>query len=104
MKKIAAYAEVHTMDMVPHGLRSWLGMASAFHVDMAVPNFFAQESGLFGPDEMAGLEWDVTIRDGYAYLGGSPGLGVTVHEADAKPFACFERPHWQRADGTLQDW
>ena len=70
MKKIADYAEAHYLDMVPHGLRSVVGMMSAFHVDMATPNFLVQESGLFhGSNEY--MEWDAEIRDGYCHLGDS---------------------------------
>lgn len=103
MKKIAAYAEAHYMDMVPHGLRSVVGMMSAFHVDMAVPNFFVQESGLFENNE-GYMEWDAEIKDGYCYLGNSPGLGVTIHEDRLIPFKSSERPHWRKSDGSVQDW
>ncbi len=103
MRKIANYAETHHMDMVPHGLRSKVGMMSAFHVDMAIPNFFVQECGLFDVRH-DGIEWDIEIKEGYGYLGNSPGLGVTIHEDRAAPFVGFEHPHWRRADGSVQPW
>lgn len=108
MKKIAAYAETVHMDMVPHGLRTGIGMMSAFHVDISVPNFFVQEQGLFDFERLHGddlfVECDMELRDGYCYLGDAPGLGITVHEKNQSEFICFERPHWRRPDGSVQDW
>lgn len=108
MKKIAIYAEAHHMDMVPHGLRTHIGMMSAHHVNMSTPNFLVQEQGLFEGDyaesDNGFIECDVTYKDGYCYLGDSPGLGITVHEEKATPFVCFERPHWRKPDGSVQDW
>ena len=108
MKKIAVYAESAHMDMVPHGLRTFIGMMSAFHVDISVPNFFVQEQGLFDFEHSRGgdlfIECDMELKDGYCYLGDTPGLGITVHEDQKKKFICFERPHWRRPDGSVQDW
>ena len=108
MKKIAVYAESAHMDMVPHGLRTFIGMMSAFHVDISTPNFFVQEQGLFDFEHYRGgdlfIECDMELKDGYCYLGDTPGLGITVHEDQKKKFICFERPHWRRPDGSVQDW
>lgn len=109
MKKIAIYAESAHMDMVPHGLRTPVGMMSAFHVNLSTPNFYAQEQGLFENDHQDGslqlaIESDMSIREGFCYLGDSPGLGITVHEEKQTEFVCFERPHWRKTDGTVQDW
>ena len=108
MKKIAVYAESAHMDMVPHGLRTHIGMMSAFQVDISSPNFLVQEQGLFDFESYRGdqlfIEADMEIRDGYCYLGDTPGLGITVHEEKQSEFICFERPHWRRPDGSVQDW
>lgn len=108
MKKIAVYAESAHMDMVPHGLRTFIGMMSAFHVDISTPNFFVQEQGLFDFEYCRGgdlfIECDMELKDGYCYLGDTPGLGITVHEYRKKKFIGFERPHWRRPDGSVQDW
>ncbi len=109
MKKIAVYAETAHMDMVPHGLRTPVGMMSAFHVNMSTPNFYVQEQGLFEFDYDdavlgAAIEADMQIKDGFCYLGNSPGLGVVVHEDKQTEFTGFERPHWRSVDGTVQDW
>lgn len=108
MKKIAIYAEAHHMDMVPHGLRTPIGMMSAHHVNISTPNFSVQEQGLFEGDylmsNMDFIECDMHFKDGYCYLGDSPGLGVFVNEEKQSPFVCFERPHWRKKDGGVQDW
>lgn len=108
LKKIAVYAESAHMDIVPHGLRTLIGMMSAFHVDISTPNFMVQEQGLFDFEKLHGnelfIEADMEIKDGYCYLGDTPGLGITVHESRKSEFICFERPHWRRTDGSVQDW
>lgn len=108
MKKIAVYAEAHHMEMVPHGLRSLAGMMSAFHVDLTTPNFLVQEQGLFEntrrTEETVFIEADVSYKDGFCKIGDTPGLGIAVHEENQPRFVCFERPHWRREDGTVQDW
>ncbi len=108
LKKIAVYAESAHMDIVPHGLRTFAGMMSAFHVDISTPNFFVQEQGLFPFEQPHGkdnfIECDIEILDGYVLLGDTPGLGITVHEDRQSNFAGFERPHWRRPDGSVQDW
>lgn len=109
MKKIAVYAETAHMDMVPHGLRTPVGMMSAFHVNISSPNFYVQEQGLFEHDYssdvlQSAIHADMTIKDGFCYLGDSPGLGIEVDESKQTEFVFFERPHWRTIDGTVQDW
>jgi len=103
MKKIAAYAEAHYMEMVPHGLPSMAGMMAALHLDLATPNFIVQEAGLFRgvPPH---LTCDFEFKDGWITLGDSPGLGITLHEDHLEPFEMREHPHLRREDGTVQDW
>jgi L-alanine-DL-glutamate epimerase-like enolase superfamily enzyme len=103
MKKIAAYGEAHYIEMVPHGLPSEVGMMAVFHMDSAIPNFFMQESGLFGKTSEH-LEVDAVFKDGFMYVGNEPGLGVKLDESKCKPFSSYEHPHWRREDGTVQDW
>lgn len=103
MRKTAMYGETHYMDMVPHGLPSMVGMMAAFHVDMATPNFYVQESGLFaeiGPH----LTVDAEFKDGFYILGDSAGLGVTLDESRCLPYRAYEHPHWRKEDGMVQSW
>ena len=103
MCKISAYGEAHYLEMVPHGLPSAVGMMAAFHVDLATPNFFMQESGLYG-NIGEHLEVDAAFKDGFMIIGNEPGLGVKFDESKCKPFSTYEHPHWRREDGTVQDW
>jgi mannonate dehydratase len=89
--------------MVPHGLPSEAGMMAVFHMDIATPNFFMQESGLFGKVSDH-LEVDAVFKDGFIYVGNEPGLGLKLDESKCKPFSTYEHPHWRREDGTVQDW
>ena len=103
MRKIAAYGETHYLEMAPHGLPSPIGMMAVFHVDLATPNFYVQEGGLFrniGPH----LTVDAEFKDGFMIVGNQPGLGVKLDESKCPPFATYEHPHWRREDGTVQDW
>ena len=103
MRKIAIYGETHYIEMVPHGLPSPIGMMAAFHLDMATPNMFAQENGLYrdaGPHFII----DAEFKDGFVTIGDSPGLGVMLDESKCPPFSTYEHPHWRREDGSVQDW
>jgi len=103
MRKIAAYGETHYLEMVPHGLPSMIGMMAAFHVDMATPNFYVQEHGLFS-DDGSYISADFEYKDGFCTIGDTPGLGVSIDESKCLPFKSTEFPHWRREDGTVQDW
>jgi L-alanine-DL-glutamate epimerase-like enolase superfamily enzyme len=103
MRKTAAYAEAHYMEMVPHGLPSAAGMMAALHTDMATPNFCMQESGLYSEMNRC-LRVDAEFKDGFMYLGDAPGLGITLDDTKCEPFHNAEHPHWRREDGTVQDW
>ena len=104
MRKIAVYGETHYMEMAPHGLPSPIGMMAAFHVDMAIPNLYVQENGLYNNNFGPHLKIDAEIKDGFVTIGDSPGLGVTLDESKCPPFSTYEHPHWRREDGTVQDW
>ena len=103
MRKIAAYGETHYLEMVPHGLPSLVGMMAALHVDMATPNFYVQECGLYS-DDGAYLSVDGELKDGFYTIGDSPGLGIAIDESKCLPFSSPEFPHWRREDGSVQDW
>ena len=103
MRKTAIYGETHYIEMVPHGLPSPIGMMAAFHLDMATPNLFAQENGLYR-DAGPHFTIDAEYKNGFVTIGDSPGLGVTLDESKCPPFSTYEHPHWRREDGSVQDW
>ena len=102
MRKIAAYAEAHYMEMAPHGVHH-AGFMGVLHMDFATPNFAVQEDwmSLTHPEW---LDYDVTLTDGYLTMADRPGLGVTLIESELRPFIMAEHPHWRRSDGSVQDW
>lgn len=101
--KIAHYAETHYIDMIPHGLPSPIGQMAALHCDLAVTNFAMQEKGLYMPD-IPFIHADMEYKDGYITLGNQPGIGITLDEDALAPIRHYEHPHWQRNDGSVQDW
>jgi len=73
----------------------WRGgsvLLSALHCDLAIPNFCAQEAGLFSGGQEH-LAYDAELKDGWYYLGATPGLGGTLREDKVKPFVMREYPH-----------
>ena len=102
MKKIAAYAEAHYMEMVPHGVPH-VGFLAAMHLNFATPNFYCQENWISGakPEH---LKYDVTFENGFLHIGDAPGLGIELIKDKLSPFVMREHPHWRREDGTVQDW
>jgi len=104
MRKTAIYGETHYMEMVPHGIPSPIGQMAAYQLDMATPNLYIQEKGLFRDDGFPHITIDAEYKDGCIVVGDSPGLGVTLDENNCPPISLFEHPHWRREDGTVQDW
>jgi galactonate dehydratase len=89
-RKIAALAEAHAVDVVPHNPLSPLSLVACLQIDAAVPNFAIQEFpaetggvGLRDGDMVTGLAAPV---DGFLELPRGPGLGVElVREAKTRP-------------------
>ena len=102
MMKIAAYAEAHYIETVPHGVPA-VGFMAAMHCDFATANFNCQENWLpeICPEH---LDYDASFQDGYLVMGDRPGLGREVFEEKCRPFSMQEHPHWRRSDGSVQDW
>jgi galactonate dehydratase len=78
-KKIAAMAEVASMNVAPHNPNGPLALAQSAHVAAAIPNFAILET-LGSPEWHAAcdetLRAPLVIRDGYLELPTGPGLGV----------------------------
>lgn len=102
MKKIAACAEAHYIELVPHGVHH-AGFLAAMHVDFAASNFAVQEDWI-SQSHPAWLDYDVTLKDGYLTMGDRPGLGVTLIESELVPFTLSEHPRFHRSDGSVTDW
>ena len=105
MRNIAAYADAHYMQMVPHGVPQ-VGFLAAMHVDFSTPNFACQEDWITDREKKHDwLDYDVKFEDGYLTMADRPGLGIDVDESvlgTECPQSGF--PHWRQPDGSVQDW
>jgi galactonate dehydratase len=96
-KKVAAMAEAHNIQIVPHNPLSPIGLAACLHVAAAVPNFAIQEystgfeSGEFhstgshlGSDIVDAVP---QVIDGFVDIPTLPGLGVNLlpHATSIRP-------------------
>ena len=105
-RKIAASAETHYQEIVPHCARGPLLELATLHFSFATPNLAVQES-------TGGPEWwnDILpgIGDfdrGWVTAPEKPGLGVELVEeaANAHPRVQRQMPRWRKPDGSVQDW
>ena len=94
MRKIAAIAEAHYVDVAPHNPMSPLATAVNVQFAAATPNFLVLEYILPGNAEWKDwVDEPYLPKDGYLELRNRPGLGVEVNE---KAITGNEYIHWQR--------
>ena len=103
IRRIAAMAEVFGVPVAPHNPLGPVAMAASVHAAAAMPNFltleYCRRSPLFHQVQKHGIE----IRDGFAELPGTPGLGIELDESliERHPYQPMPRRLWIRADGTI---
>ncbi len=115
--KVAGWAEAHYIDLMPHNPLGPVCTAATIHLAAAVPNFAwlevraTQTENLYYGDRGvndADVLFPVQPRlDGNAFpVLDTPGLGVEIDEerAQAQTWQFWEAPHWQRTDGSVQNW
>jgi galactonate dehydratase len=109
LRKIAALAEAHFIDVAPHHGNSEVTTLASLHVDVCTPNCVIQERPLpspLAPELFGGV---VEVVDGHAAPPTRPGLGFDLDEAVAArhPYAPeHERTGRARltwADGSIAD-
>ena len=109
--KVAAWAEAHYIDLMPHNPLGPVCTAATVHLAAAVPNFAWLEVRT-SPSENLGFD-DSELFPLQPRLAGSsflvpstPGLGIEVDEdlAKAQAFKFWEAPHWRRTDGSVTNW
>ena len=109
--KVAAMAEAHYIDLMPHNPLGPICTAATVHLAAAVPNFSWMEIRESPTEEPQ--FYDKTIFPCQLKLHGdrilvpeSPGLGVSFNEEAAKEqkFKFWEAPHLSRADGSHTNW
>jgi galactonate dehydratase len=110
--KIAALAETHYIDLMPHCPLGPVGTAASAHLCLAVPNVSWLEIRA-SPTEPAALFFDPEIYPRQLLQAGpvmhaptGPGLGVDVNEDAVREaaFRFFEPPHLRRPDGSVTNW
>lgn len=107
-RKIAILAETFNAQVALHGAPDTAPIAHAanIHLDLAIPNFGAQEMCTF-PDEIVEVfRCGTSVQDGYLNVTDAPGLGVEIDEAAAAryPYQAGYLPTMRRADGSVHDW
>ncbi|MBX2878269.1 MAG: mandelate racemase/muconate lactonizing enzyme family protein [Saprospiraceae bacterium] len=110
-KKVAAMAEAHYIDLMPHNPLGPICTAASIHLAAACPNFAWLEE-INTPAEQAGTN-DPNFYPVQASLTGDryqvpdgPGLGVEFNEelAQQEEFQLTEVPHLRRKDGSFTNW
>ncbi|MBI1773940.1 MAG: galactokinase [Proteobacteria bacterium] len=107
-KKIAAIAEAHDAQIVPHNPLSPVGLAACLQLAACIPNFAIQEypsddAGIMqGNGMFTGLS---TPRRGFIDIPGGPGLGIELVADVERRFPPVERPIQMRPhyDGSVVD-
>jgi galactonate dehydratase len=109
--KIAALAEAHYLDLMPHNPLGPICTAATAHLATAIPNFAWLEVRET-PSEDERVSDDALYRgipemDGsFLLLSDQPGHGVVVNEdeLDRRDTDWFEPPHLHRRDGSFTNW
>lgn len=109
--KIAAMAEAHYIDLMPHNPLGPICTAATMHLAAAVPNFAwlevrvsPTEPGKFSDPDIFPVQ---PVQDGPRLIvSDTPGLGVDVNEelVIKQAFAFWEAPHLRRRDGSYTNW
>ena len=109
--KVAAMAEAHYIDLMPHNPIGPICTAASLHLAAASPNFGWMEE-LHTPVENPGFDNpkyypQQPVMEGSRYiLPSSPGLGVEFNEelASKTTFKMVETPRLKRKDGSFTNW
>lgn len=113
--RIATGAEVYDVQIAPHCPLGPVALAACLQLDLAVPNFYAQEQGL-NLHYAGSADLDILLNpevlalvDGHIPRLTGPGLGVTVNE-DLVRSRVVEgtlepgSPVWTYPDGSFAEW
>jgi galactonate dehydratase len=113
MKKIAAFAEVYGVSLVPHNTQGPLAYAACLHAAFTIDNLAAVEAAYANPEnrdprlEALVKPWPDCV-EGYSSPPPGPGLGVAVDEEKlGEAEAAFReqvQPRLRAFDGSVRDW
>lgn len=108
LRRIADYAAVHNVRMGCHGATdlSPVCMGASLHLNLAIPNFGAQEYMRHTAETDAVFPHAYRFADGYLHPGETPGHGVDIDEklAATFPYRRAYLPVNRLEDGTLWHW
>jgi galactonate dehydratase len=116
-RKVAAIADAHYVQMVPHNPFSPIATAAYAHYGVTLPNLLLQEYTDDYEQPKRGLvDEPLELRNGALWLGDKPGMGVELQQHVLERSAELMKLHpkdrpipWtnpvlQRRDGALSDW
>lgn len=107
-RKVAALAELHYIDMMPHNPLGPITTAASIHYGLATSNFaYLEYQHLIARHTDADLFPETIEIEGASFpKPTAPGLGVTFdHELAAeRAFEFWDAPRWRRRDGSYQNW
>jgi mannonate dehydratase len=108
LRRIADLASLYQIRTGCHGATdlSPVTMGTALHFDTWVPNFGIQEYMRHTPETDEVFPHDYTFRDGFLYVGETPGHGVDINEELAAKYPYDQRqlPIARLEDGTMWNW
>lgn len=107
MKKIAALAETHMVNLIPHNNAGPLGSAASVHAALSIPNVYLLEAGGMGGDGHTTIVGPYPkVVDGYAYPPEGPGMGVWFDDAlaESTPLKSHLQPRLKALDGSVRDF
>jgi galactonate dehydratase len=113
--RIATTAEVYDVQIAPHSPLGPVALAACLQVDVAVPNFLAQEQSInfhrADARDRAFLKNPDVLRpvNGYVPRLAGPGLGIEVDEDSVRKAVATgaldeASPVWSYPDGSFAEW
>ncbi|MEO8396139.1 MAG: mandelate racemase/muconate lactonizing enzyme family protein, partial [Chloroflexota bacterium] len=109
--KVAALAEAHYIDLMPHNPLGPVCTAATIHLSAAVTNFAWLEVRTSPTENLNFYDGDLfpvqpKLDGAFFPVGDAPGLGVEVNEelAQKHAFKFWEAPHLHRHDGSFTNW
>jgi galactonate dehydratase len=109
--KVAAMAEAHYIDLMPHNPLGPICTAATIHLSAAVPNFAWLEVRTSPTENLNFYDKDLFpvqphLQGAFFPVLDTPGLGIEVNEelARKQAFKFWEAPHLHRRDGSFTNW
>lgn len=107
--KVAAIAEAHYIDIMPHDPLGPICTAATNHFCTAVPNLFCTEIANYSTDKTDHdriFTGRPVAQNCVFPVSDSPGIGIDVDETclTEKPFEFWEAPRRHKPDGSYTNW